>query len=220
MASWSGLASLFFGRSAVENDDEPAFSARDSSAGATSRKRSAPPSDDDDYDDDSGDERPAKVARKHRHSPSPCDSEVTSERSVSAEPPSRASSPGKKTKVPKKTNSRKQTPKRSSRSRSANDDDDDDDADWAPSRIPEAEKADLGINDTIERDDHADRSNPIFAKWTDDEIKLFNRLADRGAEPLLPSSWMMDFPTMPEQLFTGNDKMTFIKNLNDKEFDG
>jgi hypothetical protein len=49
--------------------------------------------------------------------------------------------------------------------------------------------------------------------WHPDEVFLFERLSMRSFEELLPASWQIDFPTLPEALFTTNPTKTFI-NFN------
>jgi len=46
--------------------------------------------------------------------------------------------------------------------------------------------------------------------WHPDEVFLFERLSMRSFEVLLPASWQIDFPTLPEALFTTNPDKTFI----------
>lgn len=49
--------------------------------------------------------------------------------------------------------------------------------------------------------------------WHPDEVFLFERLSMRSFEELLPASWQIDFPTLPEALFTTDPSKTFI-NFN------
>jgi hypothetical protein len=46
--------------------------------------------------------------------------------------------------------------------------------------------------------------------WHHDEVFLFERLSMRSFEELLPASWQIDFPTLPEALFTTDPAKTFI----------
>lgn len=46
--------------------------------------------------------------------------------------------------------------------------------------------------------------------WHPDEIFLFERLSMRSFEELLLASWQIDFPTLPEALFTTNPDKAFI----------
>ncbi|KIN00280.1 hypothetical protein OIDMADRAFT_82128, partial [Oidiodendron maius Zn] len=46
--------------------------------------------------------------------------------------------------------------------------------------------------------------------WHPDEVFLFERLSMRSFEELLPASWQIDFPTLPETLFTTSPEKTFI----------
>jgi len=49
--------------------------------------------------------------------------------------------------------------------------------------------------------------------WHPEELYLFERLSMRSFEELLPTSWQIDFPTLPEDLFTDVQDKTFI-NFN------
>jgi hypothetical protein len=49
--------------------------------------------------------------------------------------------------------------------------------------------------------------------WHPEELYLFERLSMRSFEELLPTSWQIDFPTLPEDLFTDFQDKTFI-NFN------
>jgi hypothetical protein len=46
--------------------------------------------------------------------------------------------------------------------------------------------------------------------WHPEEIFLFERLSMRSFEELLPATWQIDFPTLPEILFTPIQEKTFI----------
>jgi hypothetical protein len=46
--------------------------------------------------------------------------------------------------------------------------------------------------------------------WHEDEVYLFERLSMRSFEELLPSSWQVDFPTLPKVLFTSDPVKAFI----------
>jgi hypothetical protein len=56
--------------------------------------------------------------------------------------------------------------------------------------------------------------------WTDDEVSLFNVLNNRGFEPLLLDTWRIDFPTLPEEVFTADDDQTFINSNHQSDFRG
>lgn len=47
--------------------------------------------------------------------------------------------------------------------------------------------------------------------WSEDAVFLFQKLGMRGFEPLLPISWIHDFETVPEDLFTEKLDKAFIK---------
>jgi hypothetical protein len=57
------------------------------------------------------------------------------------------------------------------------------------------------------------------AGWTEDAIFLFQKLGMRGFEPLLPYSWIDDFPVLPVNLFTRKMDLAFIKPELDPDFD-
>ena len=61
------------------------------------------------------------------------------------------------------------------------------------------------------------RSHP---HWSQSEINLFNKLNNRGFETMLPSSFKMDFPTVPLSLFTDRIDKTFINSLSGNDFRG
>lgn len=46
--------------------------------------------------------------------------------------------------------------------------------------------------------------------WHKDEVYLFERLSMRSFEELLPSSWQVDFPTLPKVLFSSDPAKAFI----------
>ncbi|KAF1955790.1 hypothetical protein CC80DRAFT_473666 [Byssothecium circinans] len=56
------------------------------------------------------------------------------------------------------------------------------------------------------------------AGWTEDAVFLFQKLGLRGFEPLMPASWVNDFPSLPTDLFTANDNLAFIKPDSDGYF--
>lgn len=57
-------------------------------------------------------------------------------------------------------------------------------------------------------------------KWHADEIRLFEKLAMRGLEPLMSTSWYHDFRTCPQILFTEKEDETFINSISGNEFRG
>ena len=83
----------------------------------------------------------------------------------------------------------------------------------------EAASAASGVmNNAI--DEHT-QEQTVAGDWTDEEIALFNKLNNRGLEPLFPDNWKMDFETVPEDLFSGDDSEVLINNLaNDGHFRG
>ncbi|ODH53103.1 hypothetical protein GX48_00638 [Paracoccidioides brasiliensis] len=55
--------------------------------------------------------------------------------------------------------------------------------------------------------------------WGEAEQDLYFRLAMRGFEPLVPSSWQLDFSTLPESLFSyPGDNAPFIQSDKELEF--
>ncbi|KAK0119768.1 hypothetical protein ONS95_011202 [Cadophora gregata] len=50
------------------------------------------------------------------------------------------------------------------------------------------------------------------ASWHPDALFLYERLALRSFEPLIPSDWRIDFPTLPEVLFTDEEENTFVNS--------
>lgn len=56
--------------------------------------------------------------------------------------------------------------------------------------------------------------------WTKEEIWLFEKLQDRGFEPLLHVTWGFDFPTLPVELFTTDRSKVFIKSMHDNDYHG
>ena len=86
--------------------------------------------------------------------------------------------------------------------------------------ITAEEKDEYGIGITIEPVAHATLEDPEYEGWTQDELNLYNRLNDRGVIPLLPSSWSLDFPTIPEVLFTNDPEEAYIKREEGTEFRG
>lgn len=55
--------------------------------------------------------------------------------------------------------------------------------------------------------------------WAEAERDLFFRLALRGFEPLLPQHWMLDFPTYPLSLYSGeNSPPPLLQSLSGNDF--
>ena len=86
--------------------------------------------------------------------------------------------------------------------------------------ITQDEKDEYGIGITIEPVEHATLGNPDYEGWTQDELDLYNRLNDRGVVPLLHTSWQLDFPTIPEVLFTEDRNEAYIKSEKGTDFHG
>ncbi|KAL6710293.1 hypothetical protein ACN47E_009239 [Coniothyrium glycines] len=49
------------------------------------------------------------------------------------------------------------------------------------------------------------------AGWSEDAVFLFQKLALRGFEPIIPTEWFDDFETLPEDLFTASIDKAFIR---------
>ena len=58
------------------------------------------------------------------------------------------------------------------------------------------------------------------AGWSEDAVFLFQKLGMRGFEPLLPISWINDFETVPEDLFTEKLDKAFIKPIFGTDYSG
>lgn len=58
------------------------------------------------------------------------------------------------------------------------------------------------------------------AGWSEDAVFLFQKLGMRGFEPLLPISWINDFETVPEDLFTEKLDKAFIKSVFGTDYSG
>jgi hypothetical protein len=68
------------------------------------------------------------------------------------------------------------------------------------------------------RREHA--RNLSDAGWADDAIFLFQKLDDRGYEPLLPADWIDDFEMLPEDIFTSSEDEAFVKATDGTDFHG
>ena len=86
--------------------------------------------------------------------------------------------------------------------------------------ITRAEKVDLGIDAALEPYIPVTVDHPDHIGWSQEEVDLFNRLNERGTVPLMYSEWQLDFPTVPDQLFSSNKEEIFIKALEGSEFRG
>lgn len=95
-----------------------------------------------------------------------------------------------------------------------------------PSASKVAEKSIVEeVEDTLDvRADTLLRHGRITKKHKPDgsqtEIDFFNKLNSRGFETLLPSSFKMDFPTVPLSLFAHGNDYTFINSLSGNDFRG
>lgn len=63
-------------------------------------------------------------------------------------------------------------------------------------------------------DHDLDYDDPRIQDWTEEERWLFTKLANRGYEPLLRDTWIMDYPTFPDQLFTNNESLVYINDIH------
>ncbi|MCJ1472298.1 hypothetical protein MMC13_000945 [Lambiella insularis] len=101
----------------------------------------------------------------------------------------------------------------------SSDNDSDEGSDSETQQLSKAEQAenafDLEVEGSEMRKAIAIEDNP---GWTQSEIDLFNKLNMRGFEPLFPTPWHIDFPTLPPGLFSSNDQLVFIKSLCSKDF--
>lgn len=72
-----------------------------------------------------------------------------------------------------------------------------------------------------ERGRRALRARRIERHYTStDEKRLWQLIAMRGFQPLMPAHWTMDFPTLPSILFTADRKKTPINSVSGKDFRG
>lgn len=63
-------------------------------------------------------------------------------------------------------------------------------------------------------DRYLDFDDPRIQDWTEEERWLFTKLANRGYEPLLHMTWILDYPTFPDQLFTNDESRVYINNIH------
>lgn len=62
-------------------------------------------------------------------------------------------------------------------------------------------------------DRYLDYDDARVQEWTGEERWLFTKLTNRGFEPLLHATWVLDYPTFPEQLFTSDESRVYISNV-------
>lgn len=67
----------------------------------------------------------------------------------------------------------------------------------------------------VKEDDEED-----FSDFSDEEYFLFHKLNNRGLEPIIHIGWAMDFPTLPEILFTHDREETYVRHLYAPEYHG
>lgn len=63
-------------------------------------------------------------------------------------------------------------------------------------------------------DRYLDYDDPRVQDWTEEERWLFTKLTNRGFEPLLHTTWILDYPTFPDQLFTSDESRVYINNIH------
>lgn len=63
-------------------------------------------------------------------------------------------------------------------------------------------------------DRYLDYDDPRIQDWTEEERWLFTKLTNRGFEPLLHDTWMLDYPTFPDQLFTNDESRVYVNNIH------
>ena len=63
-------------------------------------------------------------------------------------------------------------------------------------------------------DRYLDYDDPRVQDWTEEERWLFTKLTNRGYEPLLHATWILDYPTFPELLFTDDESRVYINNIH------
>lgn len=79
---------------------------------------------------------------------------------------------------------------------------------------------DAGCTLTANKEKTPRRDDPAFKDWSTEEIWMFNKLANRGLEPLMKESWTFDFPSFPDYLFTRDPKKAFIDNIHTSDYHG
>ena len=63
-------------------------------------------------------------------------------------------------------------------------------------------------------DRYLDYDDVRVQEWTEEERWLFTKLTNRGFEPLLHATWVLDYPQFPEQLFTSDESRVYINNVH------
>lgn len=63
-------------------------------------------------------------------------------------------------------------------------------------------------------DRYINYGDPRIQGWTEEERWLFTKLTNRGYEPLLHSTWILDYSTFPGQLFTNDESRVYINNIH------
>lgn len=63
-------------------------------------------------------------------------------------------------------------------------------------------------------DRYLDYDDPRIQDWTEEERWLFAKLTNRGYEPLLHDTWILDYPTFPDPLFTNDENQVYINNIH------
>ena len=59
-----------------------------------------------------------------------------------------------------------------------------------------------------------DYNDSCIQDWTEEERWLFTKLRNRGYEPLLHDTWIIDYPQFPDQLFTNDESQVYINNIH------
>lgn len=72
--------------------------------------------------------------------------------------------------------------------------------------------------DRLAREQHADELRS--QGWSECAVLLNSKLDARGKEPMLPKTWMLDFPTVPEALFSASDDEVIVSSASGKDFRG
>ena len=89
------------------------------------------------------------------------------------------------------------------------------------SQVSKTEEVEDTLDIEVEgMDPRQDATKLTHPDWSQCEIDLFNKLNNRGLEPVIPLAWEMDFKTVPPMIFTQNDKWAFISSLSGNDFRG
>lgn len=59
-----------------------------------------------------------------------------------------------------------------------------------------------------------------YKGWSEDEVWLYEKIDNRGYEPLLPKAWDLDFPTLFDDLFSEDDSKAFINTVSGRKYHG